>query len=144
MVMVHVYGIILDCITTWLDSIVKSMAFDDLLPKWGAVIWLTKCLDQCLKAWGLTHWSLGDLNEIFGEVIFKLIALIDEVSLVKLPKDECHLIHEKSALFQVMAWCHQATSHYLSKCWPRSLSPYGVTRPQWVNSSSSLVQNQRW
>ena len=55
---------------------------------------------------------------------------------------------------QVMAWCRQATthylsqcclsqccqccltapSHYLSQCWPRSLSPYGVTRPQWVES----------
>ena len=33
-----------------------------------------------------------------------------------------------------MAWCHQATSHYLSQCWPRSLSPNDVTRPQWVNS----------
>ena len=32
-----------------------------------------------------------------------------------------------------MAWCHQAASHYLSQCWPRSRSPYGVTRPQWVN-----------
>ena len=32
-----------------------------------------------------------------------------------------------------MAWCRQAASHYLSQCWPRSLSPYGVTRPQWVN-----------
>ena len=32
-----------------------------------------------------------------------------------------------------MAWCHQATSHYLSQCWPSSMSPYGVTRPQWVN-----------
>ena len=31
-----------------------------------------------------------------------------------------------------MAWCHQATSHYLSQCWPRLLSPYGVTRPQWT------------
>ena len=31
-----------------------------------------------------------------------------------------------------MAWCLQATSHYLSQCWPRSLSPYGVTRPQCV------------
>ena len=31
-----------------------------------------------------------------------------------------------------MAWCRQATSHYLSQCWPRSLSPYGFTRPQWV------------
>ena len=27
-----------------------------------------------------------------------------------------------------MTWCRQATSHYLSQCWPRSMSPYGVTR----------------
>ena len=33
-----------------------------------------------------------------------------------------------------MAWCRQATSHYLSQCWPRSISAYGVTRQQWVNS----------
>ena len=33
-----------------------------------------------------------------------------------------------------MAWCRQATSHYLSQCWPRSTSPYGVIRPQWVNT----------
>ena len=32
-----------------------------------------------------------------------------------------------------MAWCHQATSHNLSQCWPSSVSPYGITRPQWVN-----------
>ena len=25
-----------------------------------------------------------------------------------------------------MAWCRQATSHYLNQCWPRSLSPYGL------------------
>ena len=33
-----------------------------------------------------------------------------------------------------MAWCHQATSHYLNQYWPSSMSPYGITRPQWVNS----------
>ena len=32
-----------------------------------------------------------------------------------------------------MIWCPQAASHYLSKCRPRSISTYGVTRPQWVN-----------
>ena len=32
-----------------------------------------------------------------------------------------------------MAWCRLATSHYLSQCWPRSLSSYDITRPQWVN-----------
>ena len=40
---------------------------------------------------------------------------------------------DKSTLVQVMAWCHQAPSHYLSQCWPRSVPPYDVTRPQWVN-----------
>ena len=44
------------------------------------------------------------------------------------------LTDDKSTLVQVMAWCCQATSHYLSQCWPRSLSPYRVTRPQWVNT----------
>ena len=33
-----------------------------------------------------------------------------------------------------MAWCHQATSHYLSQCGPSSMSPYGVTRPKWVTN----------
>ena len=42
------------------------------------------------------------------------------------------LTDDKSTLVQVMAWCHQATSHYLSQCWPSSPSPYGVPKPQWV------------
>ena len=44
------------------------------------------------------------------------------------------IANEKSTLVQVMAWCHQATSHYLSQCWHRSLLPYGITRLQWVTS----------
>ena len=31
-----------------------------------------------------------------------------------------------------MAWCCQATSLYPSQCWPRSMAPYGVTRPQYI------------
>ena len=42
------------------------------------------------------------------------------------------LTHENFPLVQVMAWCHQATCHYLSKCWHRYMLPYGITRPQWV------------
>ena len=42
---------------------------------------------------------------------------------------------DKSTLVQVMAWCRQAPSHYLSQCWPRSISPYGISRLQWVNLS---------
>ena len=46
-----------------------------------------------------------------------------------------YLTDDKSTLVQVLAWCCQATSYCLSQCWPRSLSPYGVTRPQWINTS---------
>ena len=42
-------------------------------------------------------------------------------------------IDDQSSLVQVMAWCRQATSHNLSQCWPRSLPPYVVTMPEWVN-----------
>ena len=44
------------------------------------------------------------------------------------------LTEDKSTLVQVMAWCRLATSHYLNQCWPSSMSPYGITRPQWVNN----------
>ena len=37
---------------------------------------------------------------------------------------------DKLTLVQAMAWCRQATSHYLSQCWPRSMLPYGVNWPR--------------
>ena len=38
----------------------------------------------------------------------------------------------KSTLVHVIAcWC-QATSHYLSQLWPRSMLPYSFIMPQWV------------
>ena len=36
----------------------------------------------------------------------------------------------KSTLIQVMAWCRQAASHHLNRCWSKSLSPNDVTGPQ--------------
>ena len=64
--------------------------------------------------------------------IFDLVALIGifrsshDNALQWMPED---LTDDKSALVQVMAWCRQATSHYLSQCWLSLLSPYGVARP---------------
>ena len=46
---------------------------------------------------------------------------------------------DQSILVQEMAWCRQATSHYLSQCWPRSLSTYGVTRPQWLDCTVNRI-----
>ena len=39
---------------------------------------------------------------------------------------ESGITNEKSTLVQVMAWCRQATIHYLSQCWPSSMSPYSI------------------
>ena len=77
----------------------------------------------------------GGFENIFKNVFFKLISWIDtlsnscETALRSMPQNPSD---DKSTLVQVMAWCRQAASHYLSQCCPRSLSPYGVTRPQWV------------
>ena len=70
------------------------------------------------------------------KIIFKLILMIGgwgnfcKIALRWMSMD---LTDDKSTLVQVMAWCRQATSHYLSQCWHRFTSPYGITRPQWVN-----------
>ena len=87
-------------------------------------VWLTALLSpEVFKAVILTHWPLRDVPEIFF-IFFQLIVLIW--------MSQNH-IDCKSALVQVMAWCHQATSHYLSQCCPISMLPYSITRPQWVN-----------
>ena len=78
----------------------------------------------------------GKFEWNFRYLILYMISMIDgwgiscELALRWMSLD---LTDDKSSLVQVMAWCRQATSHYLSQCWPRSLSPYDVTRPQWVN-----------
>ena len=97
----------------------------------------------------LTHWPLGDFKLIlvgnfqanFSEWWLRYISY--EVSLRWMPLD---LTNDKSTLVQVMAWCRQATSHYLIQCWPRSMSPNGVTRPQWVNDEllTTHYLNQWW
>ena len=79
---------------------------------------------------GIFEWN-------FRYIIFKQISVIDgwgiscEIALIWMSLD---FTDDQSTLVQVMAWCHQATSHYLSQCWLSSLSPYGVARPQCVNT----------
>ena len=69
----------------------------------------------------------------FRWVIFKQILMIDGWVIsceITLRWKSQGLTDDKSTLVQVMAWCRQAIGHYLNQCWPRSMSPYGVTRPQ--------------
>ena len=42
-------------------------------------------------------------------------------------------IDDISQLAQVLAWCRQVSSHYLSQHWHGPMSPYAVTKPQWVH-----------
>ena len=50
-----------------------------------------------------------------------------------------NLTDDKSTLVQVMTWCRKATSHYLNQCWPRSPTPHGITRPQWVKLALTMA-----
>ena len=65
----------------------------------------------------------GKLAWNFKQVIFKRILVIDswciscEIALIWMSLDFTD---------------DRRQSHYLSQCWHRSLLPYGVTRPQWV------------
>ena len=69
----------------------------------------------------LTHWPLK-FNEIL--VIFKPILLIDGWGI------SCEIafwwmsLVLTLTLIKVMAWCHQAPSHYLNQRWPRYISPH--------------------
>ena len=86
---------------------------------------------KMLRYWGLTFMYLYSFNSLapgrprclFKTAIFNLILLIGIFTSSKdnalrwMPRD---LTDNKSTLVKVMAWCRQATSHYLSQCWPRS------------------------
>ena len=60
------------------------------------------------------------------------------------------LTDDKSTLVEVMAWCRQATSHYLSQCWTRSMSPYGslghnkLTHKQWETRMCQTANCGYW
>ena len=51
-----------------------------------------------------------------------------EIVLMWNPQNTC----DKSTLFKVATWWHQAKSHCMNQCLPRSMSPCGDTRSQWV------------
>ena len=77
----------------------------------------------------LTHWSLGDLDGILKMLFSVLLYWLMPFDFL-MPRN---LTDDKSILIQVKARCRQATNHYLIQCWPRSMSPYGFTSPQWIS-----------
>ena len=103
-------------------------------PIWCLFNWL--CWPATKKSSQLNSLAPGKFEWNFRYLILQIITVIYgwgiscEFTLRWMSLD---LTDDKSTLVQVMAWCRQATSHYLIQGWPRSLSPCGVARPQWVN-----------
>ena len=77
----------------------------------------------------LTHWPLGDLDAIL-KLQFSILFywLVPSHHLIIMPWGECHETSPRIS----QHWLVQVPSHNLSQCCLRSMSPYGVTRPQWV------------
>ena len=129
------------------------MEYSGTKGSWVYVITKTReiCRALCHSSWKTSAypWSqvnslvLGDFNLIlvvnfqakFNEWWLRYMYLRDALRWIPLD-----LTDDKSTLVQVMAWCRQATSHYLSQCLPRSLSPNGISRPQWVKCQCGYVQ----
>ena len=48
----------------------------------------------------------------------------------------------RKGLRSLLGACRQTVNHDLNQCWPKSVTPYDVTRPHWVDSSPP-AQNGR-
>ena len=92
------------------------------------------------------QWAAGSLELFTGKCdcnrMFDFQTIIKDGSLNHflgnnhwwMPQDSTD---DKSALFQVMAWCRQATSHYLKHCWLSSFD--AIT---WVNCGPDLHHHE--
>ena len=101
---------------------------DPLLYRWGVPPVVIRCVHWTMQMWVLQTWITA-----LGLAIVMIQNRTFSTSCENAPRGMPeNLINEKSTLVQVMAWCRQATSHYLSQCWPRSILPYDIIRPPWV------------
>ena len=112
------------------SSLVQETDDNPLHQQMSTQFYDTTC-DMCTN--GLTHWPLGDLDAILKlqfSILFHWL-VSSELLMITHPygwhgtsKDD------KSTLVLAMAWCRQATIHYLGQCWPSFMSPNCVTGPQ--------------
>ena len=85
---------------------------------------------QCVKGFNLLNDQKVPDTELVDSQNSSFNSLAPEspwALLVKFLSDECHRTSLNSTLVQVMAWCQQATSHYLSQWWPRFMLAYGAS-----------------
>ena len=95
-----------------------------------------------LKCWAC--WALNNMTAFcryFQMHFFKeKFCILIQISLKYIPGGPTD---HKSALVEVMmARCSQAISHCLNQCWPRYVSLYGITGPQWVKRVGGHIFHQ--
>ena len=83
-------------------------------------------------------WCGSDFKNVISEQLLqiKFKKTSCDIALMWMPENS---LDDKSTLVQVMAWCRQATSHYLSQCWPRSMLSYAISSPQWITELNDNI-----
>ena len=100
---------------TWFVKIVKYANVRTFSWTFSAVY---KGVPVCINL--LAHERCGS---IFKYVIFVVNDIQTSLCEIAVSLMWMGLSDDESTLVQVMAWCPQATSHYLSQCWPNFVSP---------------------
>ena len=93
----------------------------------GHLVTKVRCKDLPDNDWGDFRCRCAVDSSSFADCWLKYLLWNCPQRLRRIPMD---LAHDKSTLVQIMAWCHQATSHYLNQYWPSSMMLYGIIRPQ--------------
>ena len=142
----------IDAVVPWETDQQQRNVFSEYYDEYEKIIWSPVTGPQCTnyKARPYIVYSFNPLAPVrsgchFKTAIFNLVLLIGiftssmNNALRWMPRD---LTDDKSTLVQVMAWYREATSHYLSQCWPSSMSPHGVTRPQWIKATGQALDQR--
>ena len=107
---------------------------------WKPSFWKTRTCSYCINS-----LALGEFRWTFWKVIRRLILVINGLGVsweITVRWMSLDLTDDQLTLVLVMAWCHQASSHYPGQCWPRSMLPCGITKPQWVKEARyKIIQN---
>ena len=122
----------------------SSMLYTSKLP--AAQSDINSLAHRCDRNFKSTHFNslAPGKSECYYYLIFQIISVIDgwgissELALQRWMSQDLLMI--KSTLVQVMAWCRQATSHYLSQWWPicRHMVSLGPNEFKLITRNSSM------
>ena len=136
----------------------NSKSFTFLKETWWPTIWIERWLirigfckwfsDSYIVPWDLLYWhGLSEIRAGMSDaiIVFGWIELFaNVVKLTFMGLRQGLVITSQICMYMplvipvwiamlvvVMVWRRQVTNCYLNQCWPGSMTPYGVTIPQW-------------